>query len=153
MVAAALPAAQPVSHPLRNRNFVMWWLGATISLLGDQFYVVALPWMVLQLTGSGLAMGTVAMAAGIPRAVLMLMGGAVTDRTSSRKVLMATASLRTLFVAAIGVLLWRHALELWHLYLLAVGFGVADAFAMPSASTLMRSLVEPQQLPAANSVW
>jgi MFS family permease len=153
MAATALPAAQPMPHPLRNRNFVMWWIGATISLLGDQFYVVALPWVVLQLTGSGLAMGTVAMAAGIPRAVLMLMGGAVTDRTSSRKVLMATASLRTLFVAAIGILLWRHTLGLWHLYLLAIGFGVADAFAMPSASTLMRSLVEPQQLPAANSVW
>jgi MFS family permease len=131
----------------------MWWIGATISLLGDQFYVVALPWVVLQLTGSGLAMGTVAMAAGIPRAVLMLMGGAVTDRTSSRKLLMVTASARTLLVAAIGLLLWRHDLHLWHLYGLAIGFGVADAFAMPSVSAMMRSLVEPQQLPAANSVW
>lgn len=153
MAAAALPAAQPLPHPLRNRNFVMWWIGATISLAGDQFYLVALPWVVLQLTGSGLAMGTVAMAAGIPRAVLMLMGGAVTDRTSSRRILLATASARTVLVAAIGLLLWRHSLELWHLYLLAIGFGVADAFALPSVSSLMRSLVEPPQMPAAQSVW
>jgi MFS family permease len=151
MSVAAQPAVS--SHPLRNGHFVLWWLGATTSLFGDQFYIVALPWIVLQLTGSAIAMGTVAMCAGIPRAALMLMGGAVTDRISSRKVLMVTASARAAFVAAIGYLLWVHALQLWHVYLLALAFGVADAFAMPSAGPLLRSLVEPEQLPAANSVW
>src|SRR5512143_3576336 len=87
------------THPLRNGHFVLWWLGATTSLLGDQFYIVALPWIVLQLTGSAVAMGTVAMCTGIPRAALMLMGGAVTDRISSRRVLLVTASARAGFVA------------------------------------------------------
>src|SRR5258706_8838423 len=94
--ASAAPRAQV--HPLRDGNFVRWWLGATTSLLGDQFYLVALPWLVLQLSGSGVAMGTVAMCAGIPRAALMLMGGAVSDRISPRKVLMATASARAVLV-------------------------------------------------------
>src|SRR5215510_4439920 len=153
--ASAAPETQrPATvHPLRNRNFVVWWLGATTSLLGDQFYIVALPWVVLQLTGSAVAMGTVAMCAGIPRAALMLMGGAVTDRISPRKVLLATASARAVLVAAIGLLIWLQALQLWHVYLLASAFGVADAFAMPSAGPMLRSLVEPEQLPAANSVW
>ena len=149
--AVTTPAV--ATHPLRNSHFVLWWLGATTSLFGDQFYIVALPWIVLQLTGSAVAMGTVAMCAGIPRAALMLMGGAVTDRISSRKVLMVTASARAVLVAAIGFLLWVQALQLWHVYLLASAFGVADAFAMPSAGPLMRSLVKPEQLPAANSVW
>jgi hypothetical protein len=105
------------------------------------------------MTGSGVAMGTVAMCAGIPRAVLMLMGGAISDRMSPRKVLMATASARTMLVAAIGFLFWSNTLQLWHLYVLASAFGVADAFAMPSAGPLLRSLVPPEQLPAANSVW
>ncbi|HYL92190.1 MAG TPA: MFS transporter [Alphaproteobacteria bacterium] len=156
MAAVSIPIpdsqAKP-AHPLRNRNFVTWWLGATISLVGDHFYFVALPWVVLQLTGSGLAMGTVAMAAGIPRAALMLLGGAVTDRTSPRKLLMAAASARTVLVAAIGALLWVHSLHLWQLYVLAFAFGIADAFAMPSSGPLLRSLVQPEQLPAANSVW
>jgi MFS family permease len=151
IAVSARPAV--ATHPLRNGRFVLWWLGATTSLFGDQFYIVALPWIVLQLTGSAVAMGTVAMCAGIPRAALMLMGGAVTDRISSRKVLMVTASARAAFVAAIGFLLWVHALQLWHVYLLASAFGVADAFAMPSAGPLLRSLVKPEQLPAANSVW
>jgi len=153
--AAAGPeavAAAP-AHPLREPRFLLWWGGATISLLGDQFYLVALPWVVLQLTGSGVAMGTVAMAAGIPRAVLMLLGGAVTDRTSPRRLLMATACARTIFVAAIGALLWTQQLQLWHLYVLAIAFGVADAFALPSAGAMLRSLVQPEQLPAATSIW
>jgi MFS family permease len=150
-VATTAPA--PHRHPLRQRDFLVWWAGATVSLAGDQFYVVALPWIVLQLTGSGIAMGTVAMAAGVPRAILMLMGGAVSDRSSPRRVLMATAAARTVFVAAIGVLLWRGHLVLWHLYLLATAFGIADAFALPSSSALMRTLVPIEQLPAANSVW
>jgi len=152
--ASADPTVRPVvAHPLRNRHFVLWWAGATVSLFGDQFYVVALPWVVLQQTGSAVAMGTVAMCAGIPRAALMLMGGAVTDLVSPRKVLLVTASARAVLVAAIGLLLWLHVLELWHVYLLASAFGVADAFAMPSGGPWMRSLVEPEQLPAANSVW
>ena len=156
MTAASIPvSAGPAVrvHPLRNANFVLWWLGATTSLLGDQFYLVALPWVVLQLTGSGVAMGTVAMCAGIPRAVLMLMGGAITDRTSPRKILMATASARAVLVAAIGFLLMRNVLQLWHLYALGLAFGVADAFALPSSGPLLRSLVKQEQLPAANSVW
>ena len=149
--ASAGPAVQ--AHPLRNGNFVLVWIGATTSLLGDQFYIVALPWIVLQLTGSGVAMGTVAMCAGIPRAALMLMGGAITDRTSPRRILMLTASVRATLVAAIGFLLWRNTLHLWQMYVLASAFGVADAFAMPSGGPLLRSLVQPEQLPAANSLW
>ncbi len=156
MNAASIPVPpRPAvtTHPLRNSQFVLWWIGATTSLFGDQFYIVALPWVVLQLTGSGVAMGTVAMCAGIPRAALMLMGGAVTDRVSPRKVLLMTASARSVLVAAIGGLLWLHVVQLWHLYVLALAFGIADAFAMPSAGPLMRSLVKPEQLPAANSLW
>ena len=103
MTAEAAFAPPATVHPLRNRNFVVWWIGATTSLLGDQFYLVALPWVVLQLTGSAVAMGTVAMCTGIPRAALMLMGGAVTDRVSPRRVLLATATTRAVLVAAIVV--------------------------------------------------
>jgi MFS family permease len=156
MNSATIPASAAstaTGHPLRNRNFLLWWIGASTSLFGDQFYLVALPWVVLQLTGSAVAMGTVAMCAGLPRAALMLLGGAVTDRISARRILIATASARAVLVAVIGLLLWPHALQLWHLYVLATAFGVADAFAMPSAGPMLRSLVPPDQLPAANSVW
>ena len=155
MVAGALPHAvsAPALHPLRERNFRMLWAGSAISLAGDQFYLVALPWVVLQLTGSAVAVGTILMAAAIPRAMLMLIGGAITDRLSPRRILMSTASARTVFVAAIGLLLWFHVLHLWELYVLGFAFGVADAFSMPAFSTYLPSLVKREQLLASNSVF
>jgi MFS family permease len=143
--------SQVSAHPLSNPNFRLLWIGATISVLGDQFYLVALPWLILQMTSSSVALGTIMMMAAVPRAVLMLLGGAVSDRFSPRKVMMMTASTRTVFVGAIGALLWMHFLQLWHLYVLAFAFGVADAFGAPASQAFMPSLVEPEQLPAANS--
>jgi MFS family permease len=139
-------------HPLRERNYRLWWIGSTISLLGDQFYLVAMPWVILQVTGSAVAMGTLMMASSIPRAVLMLMGGAMTDRVSPRKVMMTTAATRTVLVTAIGCLVWFHVVALWQLYVLGVCFGVADAFAFPAASAFMPSLVKREQMIAASSV-
>ena len=146
------PQPSKAPHPLRDANFRLFWAGATVSWFGDQFYLVALPWVILQLTGSAVAMGTVMMLAGIPRAVLMLLGGVVSDRFSSRRIMMSTASARTVFVAAIAALLWFHVLHLWHMYFLAFAFGTADAFAYPAGSAYLPSLVKKEQLLAANSV-
>jgi len=156
-MASTTVSANPVStiaveHPLRDARYRLWLIGGTISLLGDQFYLVALPWLVLQQTGSALAMGTVMMAGAIPRALLMLVGGAVSDRISARKILMATAMARTLCVAVIGVLVWLRVLQTWELYALSVLFGVADAFASPAQTAYLPSLLKREQLVAASSV-
>ena len=156
MAAASVPvpsAPPSAQHPLRERNFRMLWAGSGISAVGDQFYLVALPWVVLQLTGSAVAVGTILMAVAIPRAALMLFGGALTDRISARRIMMSTASARTIFVTVIGFLLWGRLLHLWELYVLGFFFGVADAFAWPAATTLLPSLVKREQLVAANSVF
>jgi len=151
--AGPQPAPAKPGHPLRIAHFRNLWLGSAVSLFGDQFYLVALPWLVLQRTGSSLALGTILMTAAVPRAVLMLAGGAFTDRFSPRRVLMATASARTLLVTAIAVLAWLNLIHLWHIYALSLLFGVADAFSFPAGSALMPTLVASEQLPAANSVF
>ncbi|HEX3551764.1 MAG TPA: MFS transporter [Thermoanaerobaculia bacterium] len=153
----ATPASEPTPpprprHPLTLPHFRNLWLGATISLLGDQFYLVALPWLVLQLTGSSLALGTILMTAAIPRAALMLIGGAVTDRFSARRVLITTAAVRTMLVGTVAALIWLHVIQLWQLYVLTFIFGVADAFSFPAGSALIPTLVQPQQLQPANAL-
>jgi MFS family permease len=153
MIPDAMPAAAAAArHPLALPHFRNLWLGATISLLGDQFYLVALPWLALQLTGSSLALGTLLMVAGIPRAALMLIGGAVIDRFSARRVMMTTAIVRGVLVGTVAALLWLDAIALWHLYLLTFAFGVADAFSFPAGPALMPTLVPPQQLQPANAL-
>ena len=146
---ATVPA---VSYPLRNSKFRSLWIGASLSWFGDQFYLVTLPWLILRLTRSGIVLGLILMMAAIPRSVLMLMGGAVSDRISPRKVMIVATVVRTVLVAITGTLVWAHRLQLWHLYLLSITFGIADAFVGPAAQSYLPSLVEPQQLTAANSI-
>src|SRR3954468_6071850 len=116
--AAARETRAAARSPLRTRHFRNLWLGSTVSYIGDQFYLVALPWLVLELTGSGLAVGSMLMVAAVPRAVLMLMGGAVTDRSAPRNILLFTTWARTVLVAMVTLLAWLHWVQLWHLYIL-----------------------------------
>src|SRR5690349_11628317 len=95
---------QKPTSPLSVRNFRLLWIGEGISLLGDQFYMIALPWLVLQLTDSPFALGTVMALAGIPRALFMLIGGAFVDRFSPRTVMMISNFARLVLVALLSVL-------------------------------------------------
>jgi MFS family permease len=133
----------------RFRDF---WIARTLSLFGDQFYLVALPWVVTQLTPSPLAVGLVMLIGTVPRAALMLVGGVVTDRFSSRRVLMATAGARTLLVGSVAALTALHLITLWHVVLLTLAFGVTDAFSLPAAAGLLPTIVPKEQLRAANGV-
>lgn len=145
-------AGESAGHPLKIGYFRNLWIGATLSLLGDQFFLVALPWLVLRLTGSSLALGTILMAAAIPRAALMLVGGAVTDRFSPRNVLIVTGLVRMLLVASMAALTGLEIIRVWQIYVLACAFGVADAFSFPASTALLPSLVRPEQYAAADSM-
>ena len=66
------------AKPFRRPDFRRLFAGATTSQLGDQFALVATPWLVMHLTGDPLALGLVLALEGAPRALFMLLGGAVT---------------------------------------------------------------------------
>ena len=141
-----------IVQPLRLRSFRVIWIGESVSMLGDQFYLVALPWLTLELTGSTLALGLVLMAAAIPRAALMLLGGAVSDRVEPRMVMMASSAARAVLVGILAALVWADAVQLWQLYLLGALFGAADAFFQPAALALIPRMVERDGLEASNAL-
>lgn len=140
------------ASPLSVRNFRLLWIGESISLLGDQFYMIALPWLVLQLTGSALALGTVLALGGVPRALFMLVGGALVDRFSPRTVMMVSNLTRFVLVAALAVLVLTNSVTVEMLYVFAVAFGLADAFYFPGQSAIVPQLLAPEQLQAGNTI-
>ena len=137
---------------LRDRN-VAWLMGGSIvSLLGDQFTLVALPWLVLRMTGDTLVLGTVLALLGIPRALFILIGGAVVDRHSPKQVLMLSKHANTALLGALALLVLFGGLTLPLVYALALGIGLATAFSIPAATSMLPRVVAPQQLPAANGL-
>jgi MFS family permease len=138
---------------LRIRNFRLLWIGENISLLGDQFYMIALPWLVLQLTdGDALATGTVLAVAGIPRALFILIGGAITDRFAPRSIMLASNILRGVLVGFMATLVLGNLIELWMLYVFALLFGLMDAFFFPAQSAMVPQIVGKEDLQAGNSL-
>ena len=144
-------AAKPRS-PFAIRDFRLLWIGEAVSALGDQFALIALPWLALLLTGSAFALGTVLAIMAIPRAVLMIVGGAFVDRLSPRRVMLASNAVRFVAVGALGLIVLAGVVELWMLYAFALVFGIADAFFYPAQTAIVPELVEGEQLQAANGI-
>jgi MFS family permease len=141
-----------VGRVLGDPAFRLLWAGQATSYIGDQFYLIALPWLVLQLTGDPLALGAVLATAGVPRAMLMLVGGAITDRFSPRRVMMASDVGRLLLAAALALMVAAGAVQLWSVYVFAFAFGCIAGFFMPAAGAIVPSLVRKDDLQAGNAL-
>ena len=90
--------------PLRHRDFRFLWSGMTVSLLGDGITTIALAWQAYELSNAPTALAVIGVAQTIPHVLLLLVGGAVSDRFERRKVLIAADTVRMLAVCALGVL-------------------------------------------------
>lgn len=137
---------------LRTSNFLWLVAGGALSMLGDQFTLIALPWLILKMTGDPLVVGTVLAIMSLPRAVLMLVGGAMVDRSSAKRVLLVTKYANALTVGLLAFLIHDNSLSLWALYLMAVVIGTVSAFSYPAGSAILPQVVQPEQLRSANSM-
>src|SRR6202521_6366379 len=116
--------------------FCKLWAGTAVSLFGYFFIYIAMAWLVLQLTGSSLALGTVLVVQALPRAVLMVVGGALADRISPRLTMLGSMGLRTVVVAPLAVLVLTGRVQMWQVYGIAAVFGIVDAFFLPARSSI-----------------
>lgn len=135
--------------PLRQRDFALLSLGSTVSLLGDGFFAIALPFQVYQLTGSPTAFSLVSAVAFLPNVLLLLVGGLVTDRIDRRHVLFGSDLLRAVVTGLVGLLAVSGTLQLWHLLL--PFFGAGTAFFSPASVAILPDLLPQAELPQANA--
>ena len=93
-----------ILRPLGIRDFALLWTGMTVSLLGDGLYMVAIAWQVYAISNAPSALAIVGIAWAVPQVLLLLLGGAVSDRFERRLLLMLSDAFRGAAIAAIGVL-------------------------------------------------
>lgn len=145
-------ARVPALAPLRIRDFRLVWFGEGVSLLGDSFHYVALSWLVLGLTGSGLALGTVLFAAAVPRGAFLLIGGVLSDRVSPRTLMLGSNLFRAVITTVVAALVLGSQIEIWHLVVAGALFGAVDAIFYPAINTIVARLVAEDRLGPANAV-
>jgi hypothetical protein len=136
---------------LENRS-VGWLLGGgLISMIGDHFTLIALPWLVLRITGDPLAMGAVMATIATPRALLMVVGGAIVDRSSPKTILIVTKLINAVLLSMLAGAVVSRSFSMELIYVLAFAIGTASAFGFPAGSAILPQVVEPGQLHAANA--
>ena len=142
----------PMARVMSLRNFRLLFAGAATSLLGDQFTLIATPWLVLQLTNDPMALGIVLALEGIPRALFMLLGGAITDHYSPRLVMLSASIIRFFLTAAMATLVFLGVIEVWMIYLFGLAFGIVAGFAIPAENSIVPMVVNKDDLQAGNSI-
>jgi MFS family permease len=143
----------PISRsPLRLPTYRRLWIGLLISRLGDQFTNIALMWFVLQLTGSGLALGVVALCFNLPAVITSALIGPLLDRFQPRLIMAVDNAVRALIIGAVPILYWFGDLPIGVVYGLAFLAGITTPATSVGLQVIMPRLVPDRELPAANGL-
>src|SRR5918996_6221447 len=137
----------------RYPAFGRLWVGRSISLFGDAFTLIALPWFVLQVTGSGTATASILLTLQLPAILTSMAIGSLIDRFQPRAVITIDNGLRTLIIGLIPVLYWFGRLELWLLFLLTFLAGMLVPATEVGSRSILPNLVDDKDLDAANMLW
>ncbi len=151
MTAAAKLGRQTFAA-LANRNYRRFIGGQGISLVGTWMQTVAQSWLVLELTGSGTAIGVVVALQTLPILLLGPYGGVIADRTDKRRLMIGLQSIMGCAGAAARILTITGTVQLWHVYVLALLLGLNQCFENPARQSFLLEMVGPEDLRNAVSL-
>ena len=134
---------------LRIYKFRLLWFGMLFSMAAMQMNMVARSWLAYDITGSGLAIGLVALAMGAPRFFVAPIGGVAADRFDKRTLLIATQVIRIGMAISVAMLVTTGRVEIWHLMVVGVFQGLSSSFMMPARTAFISDLVDDDELPNA----
>jgi MFS family permease len=140
------------SGPLAVRSFRLLTAGQFASTIGDFCYAVALPWLVLSNHGSTVLLGIVLACYGVPRTVLMPVGGILADKIGPRTLMLFADVMRCALVGVLAYLAARHTASLVTLGPTAALIGAGEGLFLPASYAIMPSLLDEGRLAAGNAL-
>lgn len=143
-----LPA---IFAPLRDRDFRLLLIGQTVSNFGNNFFLIALPFQLIALGATPVQLGIAVTMAGVSTLVFLLLGGAIADRASRRRIILTADLLGALVTGAIAILALSYQLRIEHLYAGALILGGSSAFRFPAYTAIITELVPADLLTEANA--
>ena len=134
---------------LRTRNYRLFASGQIVTNVGTWMQRVAQDWLVLELTGSGIALGLVTALQFLPTALFGLWGGVLADRYDKRRLLLVARTAMGVQALLLGLLVVTGHVQLWHVYALAALLGTTAAVETPARQSFVVEMVGPEDLPNA----
>jgi len=126
---------------LRNHNYRLFFFGQMISLTGTWMQTIGQAWLVLDLTHSPLALGTVTMLQFLPISLLVLFGGVIADKVPKRRLLVLTQTAAMTQAFILAFLTWSGLVALWQVYVLAAMLGLTNALDNPTRQAFVVEMV------------
>jgi len=130
---------------LRYRNYRLFFFGQGISLIGTWMQMIAMQWLVYDLTRSPKFLGYVGFMGQIPTFLLGAFLGVLVDRWNRHRTLIATQSLAMTQAFILSALVLTHAIAPWHLLLLALYMGFVNALDIPTRQSFVIEMVENKE--------
>jgi MFS family permease len=142
-VSRSAPAAtiNPFRVLLTHRNFRLFWIGQTLSLIGTWMQTMAQGWLALELTNNAFLVGLVASIGSLPILVLSLPAGVLADREHKLRLVTIAQSLLLLEAIALWWLTYTGHITIGWLLLLAAVNGAVSAVEIPARQAMMIELV------------
>ena len=138
-----LPAAL---QSLRHRNYRLLWFGSLVSNSGDWMDQIALNWLVYQLSGSAVQLAFLNLARLAPIFVFTLVGGVIADRAERRRLLFTTQAVAMVLAFILATLTITGLVQIWMVFLVAIGRGIVLSFNQPARQSLISELVPREDL-------
>ena len=137
---------------LKNRTFLLLFLGNTISLIGFGFNLVGISWLVLEVTGSELALGKIMAMATVPGVVLALFAGIIIDKVNRKWLLVVLDLFRMVVVGTFVILLVQDRFSMNALFITVFLMGTGSSLFWPTAQAFVQELVSAKDYFHANAL-
>ena len=144
--------ARGTFHSLAVRNFRLFLIGQLVSTTGTWMQSVAAPFLVLQLTHSGVALGIDTGLQFLPILLFGAWGGVIADRFDNRRLQLATQVAYALLASSLWLLVVTDVVRVWMVYALSFGTGLVTAVDMPTRQSFYLEMVGRDDLTNAMSL-
>jgi MFS family permease len=134
-----------IFRSFRYRNYRLFFIGQSISLIGTWIQRIAIPWLVYHLTGSAFLLGVVAFAGQIPTFFIAPFAGVITDRWNRYYILIGTQTAAMIQATILTILYFTGIIQVWHIVLLAIFLGCINAFDVPSRQAFVIQMVDDKE--------
>jgi MFS family permease len=131
---------------MRYRNFRLFFMGQSVSLIGTWMQQVAMSWLVYRMTGSAFMLGVVAFASQIPSLVLSPIAGVMCDRWDRYRTLIATQILAMVQAFIMAILVMTGTVAVWHIIILGLFLGSINALEIPVRQSFIIDMVEKKEV-------
>jgi len=144
-----MPSSFNPFRALRHRNFLLFWSGQTLSLIGTWMQAMAEGWLAFALTRNAFLVGLVAAAQSLPILLLSLYAGVLVDRANKLRLVTVCQTLFAIQSTSLWVLAWTNHITIHWLIAMATFNGMISSIEIPARQSLVIELVGRDELPGA----